>query len=76
MVEAQKTSRARAEIPVEGMTCASCSARVEKRLEDLAGVLEVNVNLATERACVVYDPDTAAPAGIVERIVETGYAVP
>ncbi len=67
---------AKLEITVGGMTCAACSARVEKRLNALEGVSQVNVNLATERASVVYDPSTVSPAGISERIVQTGYSVP
>jgi Cu+-exporting ATPase len=58
------------------MTCSSCSARVEKRLNALEGVVSASVNLATERASVVYDPEIVDPKGIAERIVETGYAVP
>jgi Cu+-exporting ATPase len=39
-------------IPIEGMTCASCVARVEKALQDVPGVSRASVNLATERAAV------------------------
>ena len=41
-----------AQLSVEGMTCASCVARVERALGKLDGVVEANVNLATERATV------------------------
>ena len=44
-------------LPIEGMTCASCVARVEKALRKLPGVSEVSVNLTTEAASV-----RAAPA--------------
>ena len=43
-------------LPVEGMTCASCVRRVEKSLGRLEGVAEADVNLATEKATVVFDP--------------------
>ncbi|HBK80368.1 MAG TPA: heavy metal translocating P-type ATPase [Nitrospinae bacterium] len=76
MSGAKEATLARTEIPVAGMTCASCSARVEKRLNALEGVEEATVNLATERASVVYDPETVTPSGIAERIVQTGYTVP
>ena len=46
-------------LPIEGMTCASCVRRVEKGLEKVPGVTAANVNLATERATVVYDPAVA-----------------
>ena len=48
--------RSTVEFPVTGMTCASCVRRVEKALGRVEGVGEVGVNLATERAKVVYDP--------------------
>jgi P-type Cu+ transporter len=51
----------RVEIPVTGMTCAGCVGRVERALEKVSGVLEVNVNLASEKATVRYF------AGEVER---------
>ncbi len=43
-------------LPVSGMTCASCSARIERGLRRTAGVLEASVNLASERATVAFDP--------------------
>ena len=44
------------EIPITGMTCASCVQTVEKGLDRLDGVVAVSVNLATERAQVRYIP--------------------
>jgi copper chaperone CopZ len=44
-------------LPVEGMTCASCVARVEKAITKFDGVTNVNVNLATEKVTLDYDPD-------------------
>ena len=46
----------RADLVIEGMTCASCVARIERRLSNLEGVSAVSVNLATERAAVAYHP--------------------
>jgi len=43
-------------LPVEGMTCASCVLRVEKALKNVDGVQEANVNLATEKVTLKYDP--------------------
>ncbi|MEE9274989.1 MAG: heavy metal translocating P-type ATPase, partial [bacterium] len=76
MVTTDAPSRERIDLPVGGMTCAACSARVEKRLGALEGVEEATVNLATSRARVLYDPARVGPARIAERIVETGYEVP
>jgi Cu+-exporting ATPase len=59
-------------MPIEGMTCASCAARVEKRLNELDGV-EATVNYATERATVDYDPAHTAPADLVEAVASAGY---
>ena len=50
------TGPATAEIGVTGMTCASCVARVERALRKVPGVVEADVNLATERASVGYLP--------------------
>ena len=43
-------------LPIGGMTCASCVAHVDGALRDTPGVLDVNVNLATEKATVTYVP--------------------
>nr|WP_067620417.1 heavy metal translocating P-type ATPase [Alicyclobacillus acidiphilus] len=62
-------------LPVEGMTCAACAARIEKNVSKLPGVKEVNVNLASERARVVLDGNTTWK-DVVEKIEKTGYSVP
>jgi Cu+-exporting ATPase len=61
------------EIPVSGMTCASCVANIEEGLSELAGVIEASVNLATESAAVTYDADATGPADLVRTIEERGY---
>jgi len=60
------------ELPVEGMTCASCAARIEKRLNELDGV-KASVNYATERASVSYDAEQVAPEQLVATIEQAGY---
>ncbi|MBI3128193.1 MAG: copper-translocating P-type ATPase [Candidatus Tectomicrobia bacterium] len=64
------------DLPVEGMTCASCAARIEKALNGFEGVERASVNLATGRARVDYDTGKLSPARIAGRIEETGYGVP
>jgi len=60
-------------VGIQGMTCASCAARVEKVLKQLPGVTEATVNLATEIATVVGDTDMAS----VQRAIEkAGFSVP
>ena len=63
-------------LPITGMTCAACSARVERGLKKTPGVLEAGVNLALEKGTVSYDPGQISPAGLVERIRDIGYDVP
>ena len=60
---------------VRGMTCANCSARVERALKRTEGVLEANVNLATERATVRYDPAAVGVAALHKTVEDAGYAV-
>ena len=54
----------RLELPIEGMTCASCATRIEKRLNKLDGV-EATVNYATENAAVHFDPSRVAPEDLI-----------
>jgi P-type Cu+ transporter len=63
------------EFPVTGMTCASCSTRVEKALRKVPGVLEANVNLAAERAAVTYAPVSAGWQEIKGAVEKAGYGV-
>jgi Cu+-exporting ATPase len=62
----------RLELPIEGMTCSSCAARIEKKLNRLEGV-QATVNYATERATVEYDPAGVTPEQLVEVVEATGY---
>ncbi len=59
--------------PVEGMTCGACSARVEKVLRGTPGVVDVDVNLALERATVTALPGTGSPQALAERAADAGY---
>ena len=62
----------RLELPIEGMTCASCANRIEKRLNKLDGV-EASVNYATENAAVSYDPAVVSPDELVAAVEAAGY---
>ena len=59
-------------LELEGMTCASCAARIERSLNKLDGV-EATVNYATERATVHYDPARVAGADLVHAVERVGY---
>jgi Cu+-exporting ATPase len=61
--------------PVEGMTCASCVARVEKALKKVDGVQNVSVNLATEKATIEFSPAKASVDTLKAAVEEAGYTL-
>ena len=63
------------ELPLAGMTCAACAARIEKQLNKLPGVDAV-VNFATERASIRYATADVTAAKLVETIRKTGFEIP
>ena len=66
---------AEAELAITGMTCANCVATVEKGLSKLDGVLDVSVNLATEKAKVTYVPGEVTRRDLINRVEMIGYGV-
>ncbi|UGS34486.1 heavy metal translocating P-type ATPase [Capillimicrobium parvum] len=60
------------ELPITGMTCASCANRIERRLNKLDGV-SATVNYATEKATVDFDAAAVAPQALVEAVASAGY---
>ncbi len=58
---------------ISGMSCAACSARVERALSGLDGVLKANVNLAMERGTVEYNPAQLSLAEIKRTVADAGY---
>jgi len=60
------------DLKIGGMTCASCAARIEKRLNKLEGV-EASVNFATETARVVF-PEDMTPDKLIAEVAATGYS--
>ncbi len=64
---------AKLNIPVSGMTCAACQARVQRVLERTPGVDEAAVSLMTNTATVRFDPDVVDASSLIERIRGTGY---
>jgi Cu+-exporting ATPase len=66
-------TRVRVDIPVSGMTCAACQARVQRTLSRQPGVCDAAVNLMTRTASVTYDPSAATPQALVDAIRSTGY---
>ncbi len=69
------SSITRVDIPVQGMTCASCVQRVQTGLLKIDGVSQVSVNLATEKASITYDPTKVSADRLVDTIHDLGYEV-
>ena len=65
----------RLDLPISGMHCVACAGRIEKALQDLAGVQQAEVNFATEKATVHFDPGSLDRPAISRKIEEVGYAV-
>ena len=62
------------DLPIAGMTCASCASRIERAISQVPGVQQSSVNLATEQARVEA-PAESLPA-LVEAVQQAGYSVP
>ena len=60
-------------LSITGMTCASCVARLERALSRTPGVESASVNLATERATVVHDPQVASVESLLAAVSDAGY---
>src|SRR4051812_8087049 len=67
------TAIERVELPITGMTCASCANRIERKLNKLEGVT-ASVNYATEKARVEFDAGAVAPEQLVAAVEAAGYA--
>ena len=72
-VEKQPKDQEVITLAITGMTCASCSARIEKGLSKTPGITQARVNLATERATVAYNPSMLDVQGIIQTINDLGY---
>jgi Cu+-exporting ATPase len=62
-------------IPITGMTCANCSATIERVTKKMPGVETAAVNLASERGTWVYDPSLVSQDQLITRIGDIGYGV-
>src|SRR5262245_65501452 len=62
------------DLPVLGMHCAACAARIEKALNESPGVSGAGVNFATARATVKYDPAASNPEALRVAVRRKGYA--
>jgi Cu+-exporting ATPase len=73
MSATRTNEKQRVDLPIEGMTCASCATRIEKSLNKLDGV-EAAVNFATEQATVQFDPARVEPGELLEAVDRVGYS--
>lgn len=68
-------TREKISIPIKGMTCASCVSHVQNALEEVSGVEEINVNLATEKAIITLGSKAAELDDLIFAIEDAGYGV-
>ncbi len=74
MIKAAKNLK-KISLPVQGMTCASCVARVEKAISKVEGVAKVSVNFATEKASIEFDDSETDISKIKELVEDAGYKI-
>ena len=60
-------------LPITGMSCASCAAKIEKGITGLSGIITASVNFATEKISITYDPEKVHLNDFVQTIKELGY---
>jgi Cu+-exporting ATPase len=73
--KAGSPAQERIDLPIRGMSCASCAANIQKNLAFLQGVEKANVNFATSRATVLFDPQLVKPQEFISTIRKIGYEV-
>jgi Cu+-exporting ATPase len=73
--QSRRGRQERIDLPVRGMHCAGCAANIEKNLAGLGGVTGANVNFATSRATVLFDPRSVKPVDFISSIRDIGYDV-
>lgn len=65
----------RIDLPIVGMSCASCASTIRRGLASLKGVEKANVNFATSRATVLYQPQMVNPEDLISSVRGSGYEV-
>jgi copper chaperone CopZ len=66
----------RMSLPISGMSCAACAARIEKNLNRAPGVAASSVNFATRQATIEYSPAETSPEALAGVVRDSGYEVP
>ena len=62
-------------LPITGMTCANCAANIERGVNKLDGVIDANVNFASEQASITFDPGQLQVQDVLEKINKSGFGV-
>jgi len=75
MPEVVSQTGSRVDLPVTGMSCASCAAHIQESLSGLAGVNSSSVNLAAEKATIFYDKAVVSVDDFINAIKDQGYGV-
>jgi Cu+-exporting ATPase len=70
---ASRAGLKKVEIPITGMSCASCVAKIEKGLSKMSGIVDAKVNFATEKASITFDPSQVHMGDFVSTIDDLGY---
>ena len=73
VIETEAEKPGEVDLGISGMSCAACSARVEKKLNSLPGVQAANVNLTTEKARVTYDPGQIKVSEMIAAVEKLGF---
>jgi Cu+-exporting ATPase len=68
-----KEALKKVELPITGMSCASCVAKIEKGLSKMSGIIDAKVNFATEKATISFDPSQVHTGDFVSTIQDLGY---
>ncbi|MDP3024892.1 MAG: copper ion binding protein, partial [candidate division Zixibacteria bacterium] len=73
--ETEGTKGERIDLPITGMSCASCAQTIQKGLSELQGVDKASVNLATSKTTIFYDPGKVGVNSFISSIRKSGYDV-
>jgi Cu+-exporting ATPase len=75
VAKALKAKSERIDLPIVGMSCASCASTIQKGLVGLDGVEKANVNFANSKATVFFEPQMAKPEDLISSVRKSGYEV-
>lgn len=74
-MDVKKEEAERIDLPIVGMSCASCASTIQRSLAGLKGVRKASVNFATSRATILYEPQLVTPEDFITSVRKSGYEV-